>query len=102
MAGYRDESERRAEVARWHASGQTAAAYCASHGVSEESLRRWRKEAEGRSLSRAPKFVRVELARRPVEPGLTLEIGAARVRVAPGFDASLLREVVRALSTEPA
>jgi len=86
------------EVTRWRASGQTAAAYCASHGMSEESLRRWRKEVEGRTAARAPKFVRMELARRPVEQGVTLEVGAAHLRVERGFDASLLREVVEALT----
>ena len=101
MATYRDESERRQEVARWRASGQSVAAYCASHGMSEESLRRWRKEVERRSSSRAVEFVRVEVARRPAVRVLTLEVGQARLRVEPGFDPSLLREVVKALSLEP-
>jgi hypothetical protein len=76
-------------------------AYCASRGITEESLRRWRKEVDGRlssPASPAPRFVRVELARRPVQSGLTLEVGQARVRVEAGFDAELLREVVKALS----
>jgi hypothetical protein len=66
--------------------------------MSEESLRRWRKEAEGRSSPPGPAFVRVEVARRPEEHGLTLEVGPARLRVEPGFDAGLLREVVEALT----
>jgi hypothetical protein len=98
MAAYRDESERRDEVARWRASGQSAAAYCASHGMSEQSLRRWRNEVEGRPSSRAPGFVRIEVARRPPSRVLTLEVGRARVRVEAGFDAELLRDVVEALS----
>jgi hypothetical protein len=98
MAGYRDESERREEVARWRTSGQSQAAYCASHGMSEESLRRWRKEVDGRSSSPVRRFVRVELARRPTQHGLTLEVGPARVRVEAGFDVELLRDVVKALS----
>lgn len=100
MAGYRVESERRAEVARWRTSGQSAAAYCASHGISGESLRRWRKEFERPRSSTAPAFVRVELERRAPERGLTLEVGSARLRLEPGFDAALLREVVKALSLE--
>jgi hypothetical protein len=98
MAAYRDESERRDEVARWRASGQSAAAYCAFHGMSAQSLRRWRKEVEGRPSSPAPGFVRVEVARHPLQCGLTLEVGRARLRVERGFDAELLRDVVEVLS----
>ena len=98
MGTYRDESERRAEVSRWHASGESVAAYCARHGMSEESLRRWRKEAERGSSTAPPKFLRVEMVRRPAQAGLTLEVGSARVRVEAGFDAALLRDVVSALA----
>jgi hypothetical protein len=100
MAGYRVESERRAEVARWRASGQSAAAYCAAHDISGESLRRWRKEFERPQPRTAPAFVRVELARRAPERALTLEVGRVRLRLEPGFDAALLREAVKALSVE--
>ena len=41
--------------------------------------------------------MRVELARATPVGGLTVEVGAARVRVENGFDAALLRSVVRAL-----
>lgn len=85
---------------RWRASGQTVAAYCASHDMSEESLRRWRKEFERRPSQPAPEFVRVEVARRPVACGLTLEVGRVRLRVEPGFDEALLREVIKTLSAE--
>jgi hypothetical protein len=69
--------------------------------MSVGSLHRWRQEFEGRVLAPAPEFVRIEVAPRPPQRGLTLEIGPARVRVERGVDALLLREVVRALSGEP-
>ena len=100
MSGYRDESERRAEVLRWRASGLSATRYCAAHGVSLQSLRRWRKEVDGEP-AHGPRFVRVEVVRRPSKAGLTVAVGAARVYVEEGFSAELLGEVVRALSGEP-
>ncbi len=100
MANYRDESERRAEVVRWRASGQTMAAYCASHGMSEQSLRRWRKELDGRLSPPTAASVRVELPRHVAQRGLMLEVGRVRLRVEPGFDGALLREVIKTLSAE--
>ncbi|MBL0196374.1 MAG: hypothetical protein IPQ09_26430 [Myxococcales bacterium] len=41
--------------------------------------------------------MRLEVAPRAVG-GLVVEVGPAKVRVEPGFDAGLLREVVRALA----
>jgi hypothetical protein len=96
MSSYRDESERRAEVLRWRSSGLSATRYCATHGISLQSLRRWRLEVDA-VPALARKFVRVELARATPVGGLTVEVGAARVRVENGFDAALLRSVVRAL-----
>lgn len=73
--------------------------YCATHGMSAESLRRWRSEAEGEGPV-AAEFVRVEVARRPEQRGLLVAIGRARVRVERGFDGALLRELVEALAAE--
>lgn len=41
-----------------------------------------------------PKFVRLEIAG---QPELVVEVGAVRIRVGRGFDASLLRDLVAAL-----
>ena len=46
---------------------------------------------------RSPTFVRLEL-RRP-SPQVVVEVGAARIVVEPGFDATLLRAVVDALGS---
>jgi len=65
-------------------------------GVTASSAYLWMKEA-GAAPS-APVFARVVRAPAPARRSLTLEVGRARVRVEPGFDAALLREVVSALS----
>jgi hypothetical protein len=98
MAKHRNEAERRREVARWRASGMDAGSYCAAHDISEESLRRWRGEAEGRRAATAPAFLRLEVTGARERRGLTVEVGPARVQVEEGFDAKLLREVVAAIS----
>lgn len=74
----------------------SASAYSAKRGYSRASLTKW---AAKRSTST---FVRVEVV--PNEavalPELIVEVGRARLIVRAGFDAALLREVVRALETE--
>jgi len=49
----------------------------------------------------APRFVRLEVATVPRSSALMVEVGAARIRVEPGFDAEHLRAVVAALVGGP-
>jgi hypothetical protein len=100
MAKHRSEAERRQEVARWRASGLSVMSYCSAHGMSAESLRRWREEADGRGAVRAPAFVRMDVVGRREGGGLVVEVGGVRIRVERGFDATLLREMVEALAGE--
>lgn len=94
MARRRSAVEREREVAEWRASGISAGAYAAQRGYSASSLRTWAADLRDTE----PKFVRLELSPRLAD--IVVEIGEARVRVKPGFDASLLRGVVAALSKE--
>lgn len=77
----------------------TAEAFSSGKAFSASTLRWWSSR-----LERAPSVPFLELVPRPVpaaaEPprDLVVEVGAARVRVAPGFDTSLLAAVVRALA----
>lgn len=108
-------------VAGWEASGRTASSFAAEQGIAEASLRWWKTELSRRA--------RKQRARRSPGPGrhggpvavarvlregeapptaaerttgsIELVLGGARVVVSPGFDAPLLREVVRALSDRP-
>lgn len=92
MTKRRTRSERAAEVTRWRQSGLSARVYATERGVSRGSLLRWAAEA-------GPEFVRVELVEAAAAE-LVVEVGPARVRVARGFDAELLRDVVAALGSE--
>lgn len=56
---------------------------------------RWWSSRVGREKPAG--FVRVVARPAPTTPSLVLEVGAVRIRVVPGFDATLLTEVVRAL-----
>jgi hypothetical protein len=101
-------------VSAWEASGQTAQAFAATQGIAESSLRWWKTELLRRARRRAPRRSPgphgrggtrpVTLARvvreDEVVPTATIEVqlAGARLSVGRGFDAELLREVVRALS----
>lgn len=119
LGGMRISAGRWAElVEAWEASGGTAAAFAAEQGISESSLRWWktelsrraRKQGARRSPGPGRRRAPVAIARvvregetpptatARCEGSIELVLGDTRVVVAPGFDAQLLREVVRALS----
>jgi hypothetical protein len=98
-------------VKEWRASGESAAGFAKRHGFSSSSLRYWEgrlhldaEGAEPRSAvkSDGPSLVRL-IPRRGAEgpgrdqPSVVIDVGGAMVRVLPGFDATLLVEVVRVL-----
>ncbi|MDP3278733.1 MAG: IS66 family insertion sequence element accessory protein TnpB [Deltaproteobacteria bacterium] len=89
----------RERVALWRASGLSAARIAAQHTLSVTSLTRWASRLSTPSSS-SPAFVPVVRAKAPVSRELVVEVGAARARVAPNFDADLLAAVVRALGGE--
>lgn len=103
MARRRTGAERRREVERWRASGESVGKYAARQGYSETTLRKWITTEDSRpsSPAGAPGLVRL-VARSTVasasEEALVVEVGAARIRVAASFDPALLRSVVTALS----
>jgi hypothetical protein len=91
------ESEWQTRIAAWRASGQTAAAFAQAHGYAVGTLRWWSSRLRRRAAAR---FVRlVPRAAVTASPEVVLEVGGARVRVARGFDAALLAQVVAALRT---
>lgn len=101
------EEKWRRRVAEFKASGLTAREYARRNGFHETTLSQW-----GRTLAAkaAPPSPTMSLARvrRGSEPSVRVEsertvevmIRRAVVRVRPGFDASLLRQVIVALSEE--
>jgi hypothetical protein len=98
MARHRNERERRREVERWRTSGVSARDYCAAHGMSQESLRRWSMDVDAAGKALVPKFVRLEVASPRERGGLVVEVGRVLVRVERGFDGVALRELVEVLA----
>lgn len=100
----------RESVARWRRSGQSVRAYCAGAGLSEPSFYAWRRQLTMRDQAArpqrsAPHFVPVHVvpaAPPSAAPPLDVVLGNGRViRVAPGFDAALLRQLVAVLEAAP-
>jgi hypothetical protein len=103
-------------VAAWRASGKSAVAFAAEHGVAEATLRWWARQLRGpappgsRPRGRPPKppsapvvLARVvrpgELPPAALQPPISVIIGDARVLVGPGADEASLRAVFRALGS---
>jgi hypothetical protein len=98
MAQRRTKREQQREIKDWRKSGRTAADYAASRGYSMSTLLRWSAAHRTEVEPVEPHFVRLQVESAGAPTGeLVVEIGAARVRVAHGFDPGLLRAVVAAL-----
>ncbi len=85
-------------VAAWRASGVSASQFASDQGLVVSTLRYW---ATRLSNTPKPQFLRLVTKRAaaptPSVAELVVEVGAARIRVAAGFDAALLSDVVHAL-----
>jgi hypothetical protein len=100
----------------WKRSGQTGRDFCADHGLGEPSFYAWRQEIARRDQEPTPTANRLEGFRESDRVALptfvevavdagdaaapALEVllaGGRRVRVGPGFNADLLRQLVRVL-----
>ncbi len=110
----------REHLAAWRRSGQSVRAYCAGQGLSEPSFYSWRRlltQRDGRSgartvpgsktaaaaLASGSPFVPVRLVE-DTAPATALEVilrGGRVLRVAAGFSAQTLREVVAVLEGLP-
>jgi transposase-like protein len=96
------ETDRQRYLAELKASGETPWSFARRIGITPANLYRWMRVQPG---STAPKFVQLVTARRsggaaPVSAGrVSVQVGEATVQVELGFDATLLRAVVDALSS---
>ena len=105
-------------IAGWKASGLASEAYCADKAYTAGGLRHWayrlRREQQskreepvmrlGRVLRRAATVEQGSptvpgAAKRERAEGIVIELAAARVAVAPGFDRSTLAAVLDVLAT---
>ena len=84
-------------ISEVRSTGEGVAAVAKRLGVTPSSAYLWIK---GAATASAPVFARVVPSASADGHSLTVEVGAAKVRVGSGFDAELLRRVVAALSDE--
>ena len=94
-------------VEEWRASGLTSAEFCEGGGFSAGGLRNaaHQLDKQARTAARSPRVVLARVVRAPavpVAPELTarvvIEVGRARVAVAPGVDRATLATVLELLT----
>jgi transposase-like protein len=93
-------------VRRWQQSELSAREFCQRHQLSEPSFYSWRRVLRERGLIKQsaspvkPAFVKLSLTTEATS-AVEVVLGQRLVRVRPGFDADMLRQLVRLLE-EPA
>jgi transposase len=91
-------------LGQWRQSGLSASQFCQRQGISQPSFYSWRREIARRDEhcatvrpSSTPTFVKLALEG-AAPPPLEIVLADGRLlRVRPGFDAALLRQVLRLL-----
>jgi hypothetical protein len=100
----RKEQQWRRWIGAWRTSRLSVRTFCARHGLSEQRFYAWRRELQRREAE-APAFVPVRVVGAAVPaPGSRIEVVlrcGRTVRIAPGFDAATLQQVVAALEEGP-
>jgi hypothetical protein len=100
----RKEQQWRRWIGEWRASGMSVRAFCARRGLATPSFYAWRRTLEQRAAEKAA-FVPVQVvADAPPAQASALELVLADgriVRVATGFDAATLRQVLAVLEGRP-
>lgn len=92
------------EMDNFRASGQTAKAWCADHGVNIHRFRYWahklRTAQQDASTTREIRWLSVDTAASDAgsDDGLTVMVGDVRILVRPGFNPILLSQLVRTLA----
>lgn len=89
----------------YQASGEQAVAWCRRHQVTTHQLYYWMRKLksarEQGPAARQPQWVSLRLAETASGSAapILVKIGTATIEVRPGFDPTLLADVVRALKT---
>ena len=100
----RKERQWRRWISQWRTSGLSVRAFCARHGLATASFYNWRRVVQRRAAEKAA-FVPVQVVADAVtDRASTLEVvlaGGRAVRVAPGFDAATLRQLLAVLEGRP-
>lgn len=96
----RKEWERR--IAVFRASGQTQAKWCAANDLKIHQFKYWLKRIEDSKSTQIPHAkwasVTIEEAAPEVNEPLHVKVGHASIEVKPGFNPTLLADVVRTLN----
>jgi transposase len=100
----RKEQQWRCWIGEWRASGLSVRAFCERRGLATPTFYAWRRTLERRAAQKAA-FVPVQVLADAL-PAQTsaLEVVLAEgrtVRVAPGFDAATLRQLLAVLEGRP-
>jgi hypothetical protein len=96
------EQEWRRRLREWQRSGLSAAAFCRRYGLAEKYLYRWRRVLAKRDAEQVD-FVPVRLRTETSFQDGALELVLAsgqRLRVARGFDAETLRQLLAVLEEQ--
>ena len=96
----------RGHLAQWRTSGQSQAAYCREHGLTDHRFRYWKRclkpEGVADEPSGAEEFLPVQLVSRSattIDSGITVRLPTGLgLELRSGFDTQTLRSVVQALS----
>jgi hypothetical protein len=100
----RKERQWRRWIGEWQASGLSVRAFCERRGLALPTFYAWRRTLERRAAE-GPAFVPVQVVAdaAPTQAG-ALEVvlpDGRTVRVAPGFDAATLRQLLAVLGGRP-
>jgi transposase-like protein len=91
----------KARVDAYKASGQSSAEWCEVHQINRRQLWYWLRKFKDTTQHPAPspQWVSVEVATEPptTESSLRVNVGSASIEVKPGFNRSLLSDVIRTL-----
>jgi len=100
----RKEQQWRRWIGEWRASGLSVRAFCDRRGLALPSFYAWRRTLERRAAE-VPAFVPVQVvadAASAQTSALEVVLADGRaVRVAPGFDATTLRQLLAVLEGRP-
>jgi hypothetical protein len=101
----RKEQRWRRWIKQWRASGLSVQAFCARHDLAPARFYHWRRVLERRKAEEPAAFVPVQVVADavPAQAG-ALEVvltDGRTVRVAPGFDAATLRQLLAVLEGRP-
>jgi hypothetical protein len=94
----------RQRIREWRQSGLTVRAFCARRGLAQPSFYAWRREIAKRDVA-SPAFVPVQIVGHTAvaaNAALELVLGGGRtIRVAAGFHAATLRQLLAVLEEHP-